>query len=235
MSIFSNLPEWNGIGTEPSQTKKDAGWQAGEKPPADWFNWLFNRTYESLIEVDSNANTLDDRVTTAEGDIATAETELDVIDSNADGKVDNADNADNATNVTSTYKDNDIDTNADGKVDNADNADNATNVTSTYKDNDIDTNADGKVDNADNADLLSGKRWVTIALGNTTGESVSVTLKTAGSHVHYNFSVYSTDNNITYDNASSNCAYINRGSTNIDTLVIKNSTGTAYYEVLSWE
>jgi hypothetical protein len=92
MSIFSNLPEWNGVGTEPSQTKKDAGWQAGEKPPADWFNWLFNRTYESLIEVDSNANTLDDRVTIAEN-------ELNVIDSNGDGKVDNADNAVNADNA----------------------------------------------------------------------------------------------------------------------------------------
>lgn len=37
--------------------------------------------------------------------------------------VDNADTADNATNVTSTYKGNDIDTNGDGKVDNADTAD----------------------------------------------------------------------------------------------------------------
>jgi len=145
MSIFSNLPEWNEIGTEPNQTKKDAGWQAGEKPPADWFNWLFNRTYESLIEVDSNANTLDDRVTIAEGDIAIAENELNVIDSNGDGKVDNADNADNATNVTSTYKDNDIDTNADGKVDNADNADYAVNADNALN-----------AEFAESADKLSG-------------------------------------------------------------------------------
>jgi len=74
------------------------------------------------------------------------------IDSDGDGKVDEAEQADNATNVTATYKGNDIDSNGDGKVDSADNADDAINVTSTYKGNDLDSNGDGKVDAADTAD-----------------------------------------------------------------------------------
>jgi len=45
------LPEWNEEGTEPTQAKKDEGWQAGEKPPAGWFNWLLHKTYKSLQEI----------------------------------------------------------------------------------------------------------------------------------------------------------------------------------------
>ncbi len=47
------LPEWNEQGTEPPQSKKDEGWQAEEKPPAGWFNWLFNRIYEAIKEIRS--------------------------------------------------------------------------------------------------------------------------------------------------------------------------------------
>ena len=42
------LPEWNALGTEPPQSKKDTGWEVEERPPADYFNWFFNRTYECL-------------------------------------------------------------------------------------------------------------------------------------------------------------------------------------------
>lgn len=41
-------PEWNQPGIEPPQSKKDEGWSPTEKPPAEWFNWFFNRTYEAL-------------------------------------------------------------------------------------------------------------------------------------------------------------------------------------------
>ncbi len=45
------LPEWNETGHEPPTSKKDEGWQPEEKPPAGWFNWLFNRIYKCLEEV----------------------------------------------------------------------------------------------------------------------------------------------------------------------------------------
>ena len=51
MAFEKQLPEWNDIGTEPPQSKKDTGWEEREKPPAQWFNWLQNRTYEALKEL----------------------------------------------------------------------------------------------------------------------------------------------------------------------------------------
>ncbi len=59
MSFITQLPEWNAEGSEPGQDKKDEGWEAGEKPPADWFNWLFNRTKESLEELDTAVTEID--------------------------------------------------------------------------------------------------------------------------------------------------------------------------------
>ena len=55
MSWEENLPEWNEEGAEPPQSKKDEGWQAEEKPPAGWFNWLLNRVYKVLQELQGNA------------------------------------------------------------------------------------------------------------------------------------------------------------------------------------
>ena len=52
MSLFSeDLPLWENTGTEPSGAKKTAGWLANEKPPAEWFNWLFNRIYSCITEL----------------------------------------------------------------------------------------------------------------------------------------------------------------------------------------
>jgi hypothetical protein len=48
-------PEWNNTGTEPPQTKKDAGFDPGEKPPAQWFNWLFNKIYQAIQELQGKA------------------------------------------------------------------------------------------------------------------------------------------------------------------------------------
>lgn len=47
------MPEWNDAGIEPPKSKKDAGWQVNDKPPAGWLNWLFNRTYKVLAEIRS--------------------------------------------------------------------------------------------------------------------------------------------------------------------------------------
>jgi Phage tail fibre repeat len=51
----NNLPEWNAPGVEPPQSKKDSGWGAQEKPPGDWFNWFFNKTYNALKSLFTNA------------------------------------------------------------------------------------------------------------------------------------------------------------------------------------
>lgn len=45
------LPEWMNAGAEPPVQKKTDGWQTAEKPPAGWFNWLFNRAYKCLEEI----------------------------------------------------------------------------------------------------------------------------------------------------------------------------------------
>ncbi|OMF28295.1 hypothetical protein [Paenibacillus sp. FSL H8-0259] len=47
------LPDWQEAGIEPPPSKKTAGWQVNDKPPAGWLNWLFNRTYKVLAEIRS--------------------------------------------------------------------------------------------------------------------------------------------------------------------------------------
>jgi hypothetical protein len=51
----NDLPEWNASGTEPPQAHKDSGWGMSEHPPADWFNWLFNKAYTALKSLFANA------------------------------------------------------------------------------------------------------------------------------------------------------------------------------------
>ncbi|QTL96572.1 hypothetical protein GM661_00595 [Iocasia frigidifontis] len=51
--IVDKLPRWEGEILEPPESKKDNGWLAGERPPFNWLNWLFNTIYISI-------NTLDD-------------------------------------------------------------------------------------------------------------------------------------------------------------------------------
>lgn len=53
MSFNEKLPEWGNPGAEPPANKKQAGFLPGEKPPADWFNWLFHRGYKVLEEIRS--------------------------------------------------------------------------------------------------------------------------------------------------------------------------------------
>ncbi|NQX68497.1 hypothetical protein HQN90_20435 [Paenibacillus alba] len=51
MDFNEQLPEWLEVGTEPPASKKTTGWQPEDKPPASYFNWLFNRTYKSILEL----------------------------------------------------------------------------------------------------------------------------------------------------------------------------------------
>lgn len=55
MSYEKLPPEWNNIGTEPPQSKKDAGFEPGEKPPAQWVNWLINKIYLAVKELQEKA------------------------------------------------------------------------------------------------------------------------------------------------------------------------------------
>ncbi|SCC45788.1 Uncharacterized protein BC10311_03444 [Bacillus wiedmannii] len=49
------LPEWKSKGTEPPQILKDTGWKVSQRPPASYFDWFFNRTYEALKELQETA------------------------------------------------------------------------------------------------------------------------------------------------------------------------------------
>ena len=49
---FDNkAPEWDNVGAEPDAELKKGGFLAGYKPPAAYFNWFFNRTYECVKEL----------------------------------------------------------------------------------------------------------------------------------------------------------------------------------------
>lgn len=51
MSFNEQLPKWENQGAEPPESKKTDGWEPTEKPPAQWFNWLFHRIYRVLEEI----------------------------------------------------------------------------------------------------------------------------------------------------------------------------------------
>ncbi|WP_426353643.1 pyocin knob domain-containing protein [Exiguobacterium sp. R-39] len=51
MPYSKPLPEWKNAGTKPPQSKIDAGWAIGEKPPAAWWNWHMYNTYYALQEL----------------------------------------------------------------------------------------------------------------------------------------------------------------------------------------
>ncbi|MGE8037904.1 hypothetical protein [Lysinibacillus sp. NPDC093692] len=54
------LPEWNAVGVEPPQSLKDSGWQPGMKPSAQHMNWLLNRAYKCIEELQQDGGNVDD-------------------------------------------------------------------------------------------------------------------------------------------------------------------------------
>ncbi|WP_212934961.1 hypothetical protein [Bacillus hominis] len=50
-NFTKQLPEWKSKGIEPPQGIKDSGWKVAQRPPASYFDWFFNRTYEALKEL----------------------------------------------------------------------------------------------------------------------------------------------------------------------------------------
>lgn len=59
----ASTPRWADGGsaevTEPASGKKDIGWLSAERPPAQYFNWLFNLIYQWMEYLDDGAFTGD--------------------------------------------------------------------------------------------------------------------------------------------------------------------------------
>ncbi|WP_150283802.1 hypothetical protein [Rummeliibacillus sp. TYF-LIM-RU47] len=55
MAFTKQLPEWHALGVEPPQSLKEGGWKAGVKPPADYFNWLQNKAFKAIEELQLKA------------------------------------------------------------------------------------------------------------------------------------------------------------------------------------
>lgn len=52
MTMFNTeLPVWDNTGSRPTEDIITGGWQPGDKPPASWFNWHWNRTNECIEEI----------------------------------------------------------------------------------------------------------------------------------------------------------------------------------------
>jgi hypothetical protein len=61
MGLLTKLPRWANTAsagiTEPLESKKDVGWVASEKPPAQYWNWLFKTIYDACVVLDGLQNT----------------------------------------------------------------------------------------------------------------------------------------------------------------------------------
>lgn len=51
MAFKKKVPAWYAAGTEPPDSLKQKGFEAGYKPPADFFNWFFHGASEALKEL----------------------------------------------------------------------------------------------------------------------------------------------------------------------------------------
>lgn len=57
--MLNELPVWLNQGVEPPESLKTTGWQPGMKPAAQHMNWLFNRSYLVLKELQENGSIKD--------------------------------------------------------------------------------------------------------------------------------------------------------------------------------
>lgn len=61
MPFTHPVPDWNAQGAEPPESLKTNGWQVGQKPPADFFNWFFYNSAKALIELQLEAINIDQK------------------------------------------------------------------------------------------------------------------------------------------------------------------------------
>lgn len=59
MNFNNILPEWKNTGTEPSDTLKNNGFNAGYKPPANIFNWFWNKVIAAITELQTKLSNVD--------------------------------------------------------------------------------------------------------------------------------------------------------------------------------
>lgn len=59
MEFEKQIPEWVNEGDEPSETLRTSGFEAGNKPPANIFNWLFNLVFSAIKEIQSKLSKVD--------------------------------------------------------------------------------------------------------------------------------------------------------------------------------
>ncbi|GGC97934.1 pyocin knob domain-containing protein [Enterococcus wangshanyuanii] len=57
VNFMSELPIWQAEGVRPPDSMVTEGWKASQKPPADYFNWFFSRTYFALKELQEKSAT----------------------------------------------------------------------------------------------------------------------------------------------------------------------------------
>lgn len=62
MEFTNKAPEWNAEGAKPTEDLINQGFTAGYKPPADYFNYMFNQYKKSIDETQEAVNTLDDNL-----------------------------------------------------------------------------------------------------------------------------------------------------------------------------
>lgn len=55
MAFEKVVPTWNAAGSEPPETLKNTGFQAGYKPPAEYFNWFWNGVSKCIDELQEQA------------------------------------------------------------------------------------------------------------------------------------------------------------------------------------
>ena len=55
MGYTYKAPEWKAEGVEPTSELKEKGFQAGYKPPADYFNFMFNQYSKCIEELQTSA------------------------------------------------------------------------------------------------------------------------------------------------------------------------------------
>lgn len=67
MSFEYTSPNWKAGGVEPTDSLKQQGFKAGDKPPAAYFNWLFSRISACITELQNISTTLDERTNMMNG------------------------------------------------------------------------------------------------------------------------------------------------------------------------
>lgn len=70
MDFEKTVPSWPAQGTEPPDSLKTSGFQAGYKPPAPYFNWFWHRSSECLTELQGKLSAYETEVTAALNDKA---------------------------------------------------------------------------------------------------------------------------------------------------------------------